>query len=103
MNPDQFETRNLMEEMILREVHRLADAADVTAFVRYPDATLKGGPLDFVLVIQNFRIVTRPSLFHSRFKDLAFGLYAADTAKLSTCDILSSKSTGPPFLTRTGR
>ena len=39
-----------MEEMILREVRRLADAADVTAFVRYADATLKGGPLDFVLV-----------------------------------------------------
>ena len=50
MNPDQFETRDLMEEMILREVRRLSEAADVTAFVRYADATLKGGPLDFVLV-----------------------------------------------------
>ena len=50
MHPDQFETRDLMEEMILREVRRLSEAADVTAFVRYADATLKGGPLDFVLV-----------------------------------------------------
>ena len=50
MNTDRLKTRDLMEEMILREVRRLADAADVTAFVRYADATLKGGPLDFVLV-----------------------------------------------------
>ena len=43
-------TRDMMERLILNEIHRLAAQADVTAFVRYADATLKGGPRDFVLV-----------------------------------------------------
>ena len=40
----------MMEVLITREIQRLAEAADVTVFVRYADSTLKGGPLDFVLV-----------------------------------------------------
>ena len=43
-------TRDMMEHMILREIERLAVSADVTAFVRYADCTLKGGPLEFVLI-----------------------------------------------------
>ena len=43
-------TRDLMEQMILREIERLAVSADVTAFIRYADCTLKGGPLEFVLI-----------------------------------------------------
>ena len=50
MNPKKFETINMMEVLITREIQRLAEAADVTVFVRYADSTLKGGPLDFVLV-----------------------------------------------------
>ena len=50
MNIDQLDTRELMEKLILREIRRLVAAADVTAYVRYGDATLKGGPLDFVRV-----------------------------------------------------
>jgi len=50
MNSVKLTTRDLMEEMILREIRRLLDAADVTAFVRYDDTTLNGGPLDFVYV-----------------------------------------------------
>ena len=50
MKVDQLNTRDLMEELILREIRRLLAAADVTAFVRYRDATLNGGPLDFVHV-----------------------------------------------------
>ena len=50
MNPKKFETINMMEVLITREIQRLAEAADVTVFVRYADGTLKGGPLDFVLV-----------------------------------------------------
>ena len=40
----------MMEVLITREIQRLAEAADVTVFVRYADGTLKSGPLDFVLV-----------------------------------------------------
>lgn len=43
-------TRDLMEQLIQNEIRRLADTADVTAFVRYADCTLKSGPLEFVLV-----------------------------------------------------
>lgn len=43
-------TRDMMEELILNEIARLAKDADVTAFVRYADSSLKSGPLDFVLV-----------------------------------------------------
>ena len=50
MNSKKFETINMMEVLITREIQRLAEAADVTVFVRYADSTLKGGPLDFVLV-----------------------------------------------------
>ncbi|MEC7647843.1 MAG: hypothetical protein VX900_05760 [Pseudomonadota bacterium] len=50
MNSKKFETINMMEALITREIQRLAEAADVTVFVRYADGTLKGGPLDFVLV-----------------------------------------------------
>ncbi|PPR61318.1 MAG: hypothetical protein CFH10_01196 [Alphaproteobacteria bacterium MarineAlpha4_Bin2] len=50
MKENQLNTRDLMEEMLVREIRRLVNAADVTAFVRYYDATLKGGPLDFVHV-----------------------------------------------------
>ena len=46
----KLETINVMEVLITREIQRLAEAADVTVFVRYADSTLKGGPLDFVLV-----------------------------------------------------
>tara|TARA_B100000676_G_C17976081_1_gene786199 strand:+ start:204 stop:620 length:417 start_codon:yes stop_codon:yes gene_type:complete len=50
MNSKEFETINMMEVLITKEIQRLAEAADVTVFVRYADSTLKGGPLDFVLV-----------------------------------------------------
>ena len=50
MNSKKFETINMMEVLITREIQRLAETADVTVFVRYADSTLKGGPLDFVLV-----------------------------------------------------
>ena len=50
MNSKKFEAINMMEVLITREIQRLAEAADVTVFVRYADSTLKGGPLDFVLV-----------------------------------------------------
>ncbi|MEC8369805.1 MAG: hypothetical protein VXZ99_03190, partial [Pseudomonadota bacterium] len=50
MNSKKIETINMMEVLITREIQRLAEAADVTVFVRYADGTLKGGPLDFVLV-----------------------------------------------------
>ncbi|MEC7302685.1 MAG: hypothetical protein VXV97_09020, partial [Pseudomonadota bacterium] len=50
MNSKKIETINMMEVLITREIQRLAEAADVTVFVRYADSTLKGGPLDFVLV-----------------------------------------------------
>jgi len=43
-------TRDMMEQMILSEIERLAVSADVAAFVRYSDCTLKGGPLEFVLI-----------------------------------------------------
>ena len=50
VNSKEFETINMMETLISKEIQRLAEAADVTVFVRYADSTLKGGPLDFVLV-----------------------------------------------------
>ena len=50
MNSKELETKNMMELLITKEIQRLAEAADVTVFVRYADSTLKGGPLDFVLV-----------------------------------------------------
>jgi len=40
----------MMEALITKEIQRLAADSDVTVFVRYADSTLKGGPLDFVLV-----------------------------------------------------
>ena len=54
MNSKEFETINMMEVLISKEIQRLAEAADVTVFVRYADSTLKGGPLDFVLVDKEF-------------------------------------------------
>ncbi len=50
VNSKEFETINMMEVLITREIQRLAEAANVTVFVRYADSTLRGGPLDFVLV-----------------------------------------------------
>ena len=49
MNAPQFKSRDVMKELILREIKRLAHAADMTAFIRYADTSLKGGALDFVL------------------------------------------------------
>ena len=54
VNSKEFETINMMEVLISKEIQRLAEAADVTVFVRYADSTLKGGPLDFVLVDKEF-------------------------------------------------
>jgi len=50
MNSTKFETINMMEVLITKEIQRLANDADVTVFVRYADSSLKGGPLNFVLV-----------------------------------------------------
>ena len=45
MNSTKFETINMMEVLITKEIQRLANDADVTVFVRYADSSLKGGPL----------------------------------------------------------
>ena len=46
----------MMEVLITKEIQRLANDADVTVFVRYADSSLKGGPLNFVLVDKEKRI-----------------------------------------------
>ena len=43
-------TSDMMEQMILGEIERLAVSADVAAFVRYSDCTLIHGSLEFVLI-----------------------------------------------------
>ncbi len=50
MNSSEFETINMMEVLITKEIQRLASNADVLVFVKYADSSLKGGPLSFVLV-----------------------------------------------------
>ena len=50
MNSLEFETISMMEVLITKEIQRLANDADVLVFVRYADSSLKGGPLDFVLI-----------------------------------------------------
>ncbi|MEL0021938.1 MAG: hypothetical protein VW709_18905 [Rickettsiales bacterium] len=54
MNGTDIGTKDMMEDLILNEIRRLAASADVSAFVRYADSTLKGGPLDFYLVDPEF-------------------------------------------------